>query len=253
MFLWVFFIFFFAQWFYISIIGGIATCVFSGILSCIDLNSLKPVWSRQMEDDSDVTPVLHQQGSQVSLYTGTEVDWQKDIVGIYKGKAYATKLDALTGGILWQSYVECYTKNAANYGDDVNGGVMGTPVVGKKDLQDLVFFSFCMTRGAYSGNSLVAFNQADGKIVWEYKMDQYSWSSPVDIYDEKGHGYLVLADSAGQLHLVDGRSGKALHVLQLTKNSNGDPAGNIESSCAIFGNRLVVGTRGNVLVGVLLQ
>jgi outer membrane protein assembly factor BamB len=225
----------------------------SGILNCVDLNSLKPVWSRHLKDDSDVTPVLNQQGESVALYTGTEVDWQKDIVGIYKGEAFVYKIDAMTGKVLWQSSYECYTKNAANYGDDVNGGVMGTPVVGKKDIKDLVIFSFCMTNGAYSGNSVVAFNQSDGKIAWEYKMTQYSWSSPVDIYDAQGKGYIVIADSTSQLHLIDGKTGTAVNVLQLTKNSDGDKAGNIESSCAVFGNRLVVGTRGNVIIGVQFE
>jgi outer membrane protein assembly factor BamB len=225
----------------------------SGIMNCIDLNTLKPVWSRQLQDDSDVTPVLEQRGSEVAVYSGTEVDWQQNIIGNYKGSAYVYKMDALTGKILWQSTYACWTKNAANYGDDINGGAMGTPVCGKKDLKDLVIFSFCMTNGIYSGDSVVAFNKNDGTIVWEYKMTQYSWSSPVDIYDENGKGYIVMADAIGQLHLIDGLTGNRLDVIQLTKNSKGDDAGNIESSCAIFGNRLVVGTRSNVIIGVELK
>ncbi len=225
----------------------------SGIINCVNLNTLKPVWSRALEDDSDVTPVLTQTGTNVALYTGTEVDWQKNIVGNYQGNAYIYKIDAMTGQTLWTSSYACWTKNAADNGDDVNGGTMGTPVVGKKDLKDLVVFSFCMTNGINSGNSVVAFNQNDGKIVWEYKMKQYSWSSPVDIYDENGHGYILIPDSAGQIHLIDGMTGKALTVLQLTKNNGADSVGNIESSCAVFNNRLVIGTRGNVIVGVELK
>jgi outer membrane protein assembly factor BamB len=225
----------------------------SGILNCINLNTLKPVWSRQLEDDSDVTPVLNQDGKAVELYTATEVDWQQDIIGTYKGNSYIYKIDALTGKILWKASYPCYTKNAADNGDDINGGAMGTPVVGKKDLKDLVIYSFCMTKGLYSGNSLVAFNRSNGTLAWEYKMNSYSWSSPVDIYDDAGHGYIVMPDSAGQLHLVDGLTGKALDVIQLTKGDNKTAAGNIESSCALFGNRLVIGTRGNVIVGVDLK
>jgi outer membrane protein assembly factor BamB len=224
----------------------------SGILNCIDLNTMKPVWSRQLEDDSDVTPVLHHEGDRLVLYTGTEVDWQKDIIGNYKGTAFVYKIDAMSGEILWESTVPCWTKNAADQGDDINGGVMGTPIVGKLGLKDLVFFSFCMTNGIYSGNSVVAFNQSDGAVAWEYKMTHYSWSSPVDIYDAAGSGTIILPDSAGQLHMIDGATGQGLSVLQLT-NSRGEKAGNIESSCAVFGNRLVVGTRGNVIVGVELK
>ena len=225
----------------------------SGILNSVDLNTMQPVWSRQLEDDSDVTPVLNDEGDRLALYTGTEVDWQKDIVGTYQGKAFVYKIDAMTGEILWEAFVPCYTKNAANQGDDVNGGVMGTPVIGKLGLKDLVIFSFCMTNGAYSGNSVVAFDQQDGSIVWEYKMNHYSWSSPVDIYTEDGHGYLIIPDSLGQLHLIDGLTGEQLDVLQLTRGSSAEKAGNIESSCSVFGNRLVVGTRGNVIVGVTIR
>ena len=225
----------------------------SGNLNCVDLNAMKPAWSRQLADDSDVTPVLSQQGSVLALYTGTEVDWQQNIIGNYLGSAYVYKIDAMTGNVLWQSSYPCWTKNAADNGDDVNGGAMGTPVVGKKDLKDLVIFSFCMTTGTYGGNSLVAFNQSDGTIAWEYKMDNYSWSSPVDVYDESGHGYLLLPDSKGLLHLVDGLTGEAVTVLQLTRGDKAESANNVESSCAVFGNRLVVGTRGNVIVGVELK
>ncbi len=225
----------------------------SGFMNCVDLDRMEPVWARRLFDDSDVTPVLDVVDGAVSLYTGTEVDWQKDTIGTYKGDAVVYRLDALTGEILWQNAYPCYTKNAANSGDDVNGGVLGTPVVGKHAISDLVVFSFCMTNNVYSGTRLVAFRKSDGGIAWEYGMDHYSWSSPVDLYDETGKAYLVMADSIGQLHLVDGRTGERLALLQLLKNKGKDneaQAGNIESSAAVFGNRLVIGTRGGVICGV---
>ncbi len=225
----------------------------SGILNCIDLNSLSPVWSRQLEDDSDVTPVLDQQGETVALYTATEVDWQQSIIGNYQGKSYVYKINAMSGEVIWKTTYDCWTKNAANTGDDVNGGCMGTPIVGKKNLDGLVIFSFCMTNGIYSGNSVVAYNEVDGSVVWEYEMKQYSWSSPVDVYDKAGNGYIIIPDSTGQLHLIDGKTGLTLDVLQLTQMDGTTAAGNVESSCAVFGNRLVVGTRGNVIVGVELK
>jgi outer membrane protein assembly factor BamB len=225
----------------------------SGIFTCLDLNKMQPVWSRQLEDDSDVTPVLSYEGDRLAVYTGTEVDWQKDIVGDYKGTAFVYKMDAMSGEIIWESSVPCWTRKAANLGDDINGGVMGSPIIGKQGLDEMVIFSFCMTEGIFSGNSVVAFDQKDGSILWEYKMNFYSWSSPVDIYDEAGNGYIIIADSVSQLHLIDGKSGERLDVLQLTYDKNGSPAGNIESSCAVFGNRLVIGTRGNIIAGVTIE
>lgn len=225
----------------------------SGIFHCVDLNTMEMVWSRQLEDDSDVTPVLCHEGDLLAVYTGTEVDWQKDIFGEYQGHAFVYKMNAMTGEVIWESSVPCYTRNEENQGNDINGGVLGTPVIGKKSLDGLVIFSFCMTKGVYSGNSVVAFDQTDGHMVWTYEMNHYSWSSPVDLYDENGNGYLIIPDSVGQLHLIDGTTGERLDVLQLTKGSQGESAGNIESSCAAFGNRLVVGTRGQVIVGFTIR
>ncbi|NLN31959.1 MAG: PQQ-binding-like beta-propeller repeat protein, partial [Bacteroidales bacterium] len=225
----------------------------SGIFHCIDLNRMVPVWSRQLEDDSDVTPLLKQEADRLVVYTGTEVDWQKGIIGVYQGTAFVYKLDAMTGEILWEQTVPCYTKKAADHGDDINGGVMGTPIMGKRGLEGSVIFSFCMTNGVYSGNSLIAFDETDGSVLWEYQMTHYTWSSPVDLYDEQGNGYIVIPDSQSQLHLLDGKTGQLLDVLQLVFDENGQGAGNIESSCAVFNNQLVIGTRGNIIAGVTLH
>ncbi len=228
----------------------------SGVVNCIDLDTMTPVWSYPLPDDSDVTPTLDLHNGKLSLYTGTEVDWQKDIIGNYLGNAYVYRMDPLTGAVAWKTSVPCWTKNAANVGDDINGGCLGSPVVGKKKMSDLVVFSFCMTNGIYSGDSVVAFNKDTGAVVWTYKMSAYSWSSPIDIYDADGNPYIVICDSGGQIHLLDGMTGAKLSVLQTKKNvgtADEQSAHNIESTPAIFGNQLVVGTRGNVIVGVTLQ
>ena len=183
----------------------------SGFINCIDLNSLQPVWSRNLGDDSDVTPVLALEDDRVVLYIATEVDWQKEIVGNYQGSAFVYKFDALTGAVLWESFYDCWTKNAANYGDDVNGGAMGTPVVGKQNLTGKVIFSFCMTKGPYSGNSVVAYNTRDGSVDWEYTMPAYSWSSPIDVYDENGNGYIIIRFRRKSTS-IDGQTGTALDV-----------------------------------------
>ncbi len=227
-----------------------------GILNCLDLTAMKPVWSLRLPDDSDVTPTLDFHAGKMALYTATEVDWQQDVVGTYKGASTALRIDPLTGKTVWSATVPCYTKNAANVGDDINGGALGSPVVGKKKMSDLVVFTFCMTNGIYSGNRLVAFDKETGKQVWTYEMLHYSWSSPVDVYDADGNPYLVICDSAGQIHLVDGLTGQRLFVLQAVKNQGTDKetsAKNFESSPAVFGDMLVVGSRGNVIVGVKLQ
>lgn len=229
----------------------------SGTINCINLNTMKPVWSRKLDDDSDVTPTLQQVGNRLYLYCGTEVDNQKSVTGSYKGNAYVYKMDALTGAVIWKNSYSAYTFNdVSNSGNDVNGGIMGSMVVGKGRYSNLVIASICMSEGYSSGNTIAAFNAETGKLVWNYKMKNYSWSSPVDVYDAEGNLYVLMADAISQIHLIDGSNGTKLDVIQIKKNftsAQGTGGGNIESSPAVFGNTLVIGTRGGLLAGVKLN
>ena len=224
----------------------------SGMLSCVDLKTMKHVWIKPLDDDTDVTPVISQEESGVYLYTGTEVDYQQKITGIYKGNAYVYKIDALSGKTIWRNTYECYTKNdEANVGNDINGGVMGTPIVGKNKISNLVIYSFCMTNGIYSGNTLAAFDKESGQLLWDYKSKNYGWSSPVDVYDEKGNAYIIFPDSQSQVHILDGSTGKMLSVGNITMK--GGIGGNVESSAAVYNDTLVIGTRRGVIVGLKLK
>ena len=229
----------------------------SGNLLCVDLNTLQIIWARQLDDDSDVTPVIEEEDGRVYLYTGTEVDWQKKDVLDYQGASYTYKLDAMTGEEIWQTSYSSFTHNGEDKGDDVNGGMLGTPIVGKKSISDLVIFSYCMTNNIYSGNHLVAYNKDTGDKVWDYSMNQYSWSSPVDVYDTDGNAYIVMCDSVGQIHLVNGLTGARITYLQLIKNKGlegeNKNAQNIESSPIVINGMIVIGTRGRSIYGVKIK
>ena len=229
----------------------------SGNLICIDLNTLQLVWIRQLDDDSDVTPVIEEEDGRVYLYMGTEVDWQKTEALDYQGASYTYKIDAMTGEEVWQTSYPCFTHNGADKGDDVNGGMLGTPIVGKKAISDLVIYSYCMTSGIYSGNHMVAYNKDTGEVVWDYSMNQYSWSSPVDCYDAEGNAYIVICDSFGQVHLVNGLTGARITYLQLIKNKGlegeNKNAQNIESSPIVINGMVIIGTRGCSIYGVTIK
>jgi len=229
----------------------------SGNLLCVDLNTLQIIWVRQLDDDSDVTPVIEEEDGRVYLYMGTEVDWQKTETLDYQGASYTYKLDAMTGEEIWQTSYPCYTHNGADKGDDVNGGMLGTPIVGKKAIADLVIYSYCMTSGIYSGNHLVAYNKDTGEKVWDYSMNQYSWSSPVDCYDADGNAYIIICDSVGQIHLVNGLTGARITYLQLIKNKGlageNSNAQNIESSPIVVNGMIIIGTRGCSIYGVKIK
>ncbi len=204
-----------------------------GVLQCLDLNTLKPVWVRCVSDDTDSTVVLEETGDGVFLYTGCEVDKQ-----VYGGHAYLRKIDALTGALLWEKPYACA------YNEHTNGGVLGTPVVGKNDIADLVVFSIARCNGP-NGGKLAALSKQSGETVWEIPFTRYSWSSPVDVYTPDGKAYIIFCDSGGHMYLIDGRKGVILDKVYL--------GGNVEGSPAVFENMVVVGTRGMQIWGVRIE
>ena len=119
--------------------------------------------------------------------------------------------------------------------------MQATCVVGKHSIEDLVIFPVARTPWVRSG-ILVALDKKTGREVWRYNMRRYAWSSPVALYAEDGSAYLVQGDSQGTLHLLDARTGKLLSKIEL--------GANIEASPAVFGNTIVVGTRGMQIFGI---
>lgn len=206
-----------------------------GILQCVDLNTLKPVWLRDVSDDTDSTPVLEEvSDSQVNLYTACEVDIQGK-----SGYSYIRKLDALTGELLWQKKVKCH------YDSYNNGGALATPVVGKNNIKDLVIFNIARTGNNNDGSKLLALDKETGKEVWTIDLKNYCWSSPVDIYTKDGEGYLLVCDSGCNMHLIEGRTGEILDSIFLKSN--------IEASPVVYNNMIVIGTRGQLIYGIRLK
>lgn len=233
----------------------------SGNLMCLDLNTMEMVWSRQLDDDTDVTPVLSEENGRVFLYTGTEVDWQKSVdmtpsFVSYQGASYTYKLDAMTGEEIWQTSEPCYTVIRSGVGA-LNGGMLGTPIVGKKSISNLVIFPYSQTNGTYSGNRLIAYDKNTGEVAWKYEMSCYSWSSPVDFYDEDGNAYVIICDSIGQVILVNAANGERLDFVQTERfkgTSSATQSGlNMESSPIIFNNTIVIGSRAGSVFGVKIK
>lgn len=205
----------------------------NGIIQCVDLNTLEPVWFVDGYDDIDASLTLDIVNNTPYVYCGNEVDHQGS-----KGIVKLKKINGLDGSIVWEKEFNCESSVGKKA---VNGGLMATNVIGKNKLEDLVIFSLARYNGFNSGG-IIALNKKSGEIVWETIIDNYMWSSPVDIYDKDGNGYIVQGDSIGNIYLLDGISGNILS--QVTLN------GNIESSPAIFENKLVVATRNGSIYGV---
>lgn len=229
-------------------------------LCCLDLNTFTMVWTKALGDDSDVTPVIDEENGIPYVYIGTEVDNQGG-TGQYCGAAYIYKINGLTGHTEWQSSEPCYTYNAEVSDSDQSGGCFGNPIIGKGKISNLIIFSFSMTKGLASGNKLVAYDKDLGTVVWEYNMNIYSYSSPVDFYDSEGHAYLIICDSIGQIHMIDPEAtddnDRRMVVLQTKKNlgqSSETSSGIcIEASPIVYEGMLIVGTTSGSVFGIAVE
>jgi hypothetical protein len=206
-----------------------------GTVQAMNLKTYLPEWSLPAIDDTDASIVIEQAGGIPYLYTGTEVDKQGK-----SGNSYIRKINGLTGKVVWQKKYPCFSL----LGDHpVNGGLLATPVLGKKEIGNLVIFTIARY-GTFAGGLMVALDKESGQEAWRLPMKDYAWSSPVDVYDNNGKGYLVQADSVGKISVVAASSGKVVGSLNIGTN--------IESSPAIFDDFVVVASRGGKIYGLKL-
>lgn len=210
----------------------------SGDLMCIDLNTMELIWSQDILDDSNASPVFEEDAADGTgyIYISTSLHWTQD--DGKKGDIPIYKINAATGEIIWQRSYPCETV------DGVSGGVQATALLGQQKISDLVYFNVARTGGKDKGK-IVAVNKKTGGEVWSCTLANYSWSSPIAIYDEQGNGYVILCDSDGNMFLLDGRTGECYDKINLGKN--------VEASPAAFGNTIVVGTRGQKICGVTVK
>jgi hypothetical protein len=207
-----------------------------GSLQAMDLITHVPLWSLPSTDDTDATIVIEEESGVPFLYTGTEVDKQGA-----KGMSILRKINGLTGEVIWQKKYACYSLLGAH---PVNGGLLATPVLGKKQIGDRVIFTLARY-GTFNGGLMVALDKKTGKEIWTLPMINYAWSSPVDVYDDAGKAYIVQADSVGTISVISAASGKVEGSLKTGIN--------IEASPAVFNNYIVVASRGGKIYGMKLQ
>ncbi|WP_342372797.1 PQQ-binding-like beta-propeller repeat protein [Propioniciclava soli] len=195
-----------------------------GNVFCWDATTLEIVWMVNAGDDTDASLVLDEEADgRVFVYTGNEVDRRGS-----EGGEHITnirKLDALTGEQVWQYDIPTYFQA-------INGGLMGSPMMGSGPTADLVFFNIARTTAPREG-TMVALDKASGEVVWRRHLSNYSWSSPVLVTAEDGQQYGVLPDSGGVLHLFDPQTGEDVATLDVADGNN------IESTPSVFGDTMV--------------
>ncbi|MGI6085755.1 MAG: PQQ-binding-like beta-propeller repeat protein, partial [Acetivibrionales bacterium] len=212
-------------------------CDNGGIFQCLDLNTLKPVWTYDVGDDTDSSPVIEETKEGVFVYTANQVD-KRSQVSKRPENANIRKFNALTGELVWQKDYSCV------YNYYINGGVLGTPLLGKDDISDMIIFTICFTGSAQDG-ILVALDKETGAEVWKRQLNAYSWCSPVAVRSSEGKTYGLFADFNGLLHLFDPKTGQDLHTVSL--------GANIESSPAVYDDMIVVGSYARKIFGIKIK
>lgn len=208
----------------------------NGMIQCIDLNTMKPVWSISGNDDIDATLTIDIENDTPFIYCGDEVDHQGST-----GVSKLEKIDGITGKVIWEKEFKCESLVGEN---PVNGGLLSTPAVGKNNMSDKVVFSLSRYNG-FSKGLLVALNKKTGNIDWQIELDNYAWSLPTDFYDKDGNGYIIQGDSAGKMFLINGQTGKVINTIQLDAN--------IEASPVIFNDNVFVATRNSSIYGLKIK
>ena len=201
----------------------------AGLLICVDLNALAPVWAAAMGDTTVATPAIEQNDRGLWLYTANRLN--------LRGKAGDVQMrciDALTGRQVWK-------RESSVAGTD-QSGAFASPALGEQKLNELVYFHISKTG---KGATLFALNKQTGKPVWSEGMGAYGWSTPALVYDKSGNGYILIGSSNGTLRLMDGLTGETITSVQLE--------GSIEAAPAVYDDMLVIATRGGRIYGIRIE
>ena len=204
----------------------------SGLIQCVDINTLEPVWAGDVADDTDSTTVIEvEDDGGVMLYTACELDLRGD-----KGDCYIRKVNVMTGLQEWRVDVP-----VRQSGDD-NGGAYATPAIGKGSLADYIYYQIARTS---DGGTMYCINKHTGEVAWTRDLKAYGWSSPVCVYSDSGKGYVIVGSCSGQLRCIDGLTGELI--------CDADLQSNIEGSPIVYGNTIIVGTRGKKIAAITIN
>ena len=205
----------------------------TGNLFCLDLVTFKPKWFINNFDDTDASLVLDREENNYYLYLGNEVDHRKP-----EALSKIRKINVVTGQELWNWSIMCSGYDLR--GKANSGGMLATPLLGLKNCEDLVFSVFSRTNGTLN-SECVAVSKKTGKKIYTVKMDGYSWSSPVGIYDKKGNMYVFFSDIRGGTYLIYGKTGEIIYKEKYPYL--------FESSPIVYNNQIIVGVRGKTILG----
>ena len=214
----------------------------AGVIQCVDMNTFEPVWTYNIGDSVMANVALEVEDDGVYLYAGNVINTRKASTGID-----LVKIDALTGELVWNNK-NAIGKYSSKLGDDVYAGLMGSPLIGQGNIDDLVIFNVNHVQTEEKNvfcSVVYALDKVTGEEVWSQMIDVDSISSPIAMYESDGTSYIVMGDENGTLRLMDGFTGLTISTVNLGSA--------IQSSPAAYGNHIVVGTTGGMIYFVELK
>lgn len=170
-------------------------------------------------------------GNRPSLYAGeTNIGNSLDECGIHK----------INGDDMSRAWYRAFS---VRQNERLPNGCVASPVSGEYELSRWVYFTVTGLRqddfieawlfGKTSAEAeLVALDKATGDIVWRFPMNARAVSSPIAVYEDTGKGYLVQADGAGRVYLLDGATGECLSQVNV--------GGGVFSAVAGYKNMVVL-------------
>lgn len=207
-----------------------------GSVFCIDLNTMKMVWINEVNEDVNSSIIFESDEGNRFLYVATTLKYGYNSHNM--GEAAIYKINAMNGEIVWKKPYEVHTVKG------YAGGVLSTGVIGTGKLSDYLFYSVSKTP-ELEGGYLVALNKYSGEEIWKLDLDMYSWSSTGYVTSEAGKNYLIQGCQNGDLLLINAETGVILDRMNFGSG--------IEATPAIFGNRIVLATRSEKIIGVGLE
>lgn len=199
----------------------------AGNVICFNLDNLRPVWHYSTGDDTDATPVIDVEDGHPYVYVASEIDRQAE------GVARMSKLDLLNGKPVWERNIPGRRHDIGDKHFD--GGFYATPLLGSGNCADVIFANMVYNTDNQNG-ALLAFSRKTGETLRTTPLRRYAWSSPVGFLNEAGEMFIVDFDCYGRAYLINGSTGEIISTLVA--------GANFESSAAVVGNKMVIGSRG---------
>ena len=207
-----------------------------GTFYCLDLNTMSMVWADALNEDINSSPIFEIENSKSYVYVATTLKYNYNSHSM--GEAAIYKINAMNGEIIWKKPYEVHTVKG------YAGGVLSTGALGSGPVADYIFYSVSKTPDI-EGGFLVALDKHTGEEAWRTKLDMYSWSSSVLTYSTEGRAYIIQGCQNGNLLLVNASTGAILDSLNFGSG--------IEATPVVYGNRIVLATRSEKIIGAKLE